>query len=258
MHSNTVEMVGFPDFWQKAEAANTAAFEAIKDLFPIQQVLFSKPVSKSLHKVTRMIAKVTCNSLTALMVLVLNGCGSDAMKIARSMFEASVTLDYLLNHPEQVTDFLEFKHIQDKRRLCFLDSQNSKHRIDFPDERRAEIESEYKRVLPRYAGQNGKPRRSWCRKNVYEMAQELNVVELYRTFYEMASSLHHVDISAVIPQDSDALDITTPSRDWILDALRMGHMTALATLSRYNEVACHGMEGQLKGALDAFKQAWNG
>ena len=96
MDSDGAEMmVGFPEFWQQAYDVKPAAFQAIKELEPIQVDLLEKYVCDPLHKVTLRLAKITYQSLGALTVLLLNGHGGEGMMVARSMFEASVTIKYL-------------------------------------------------------------------------------------------------------------------------------------------------------------------
>ena len=249
MDSDDIEMVGIPEFWQQAHDVNSAAFQAIKELHPLKAELFSKPVAEPLHKVTRMIAKTTYRSLGALTTLLLNGFGSDGMKIARSMYEAALTTAYLKKHPDQVEDFLDYRPILIKQHLKYL-IEDQDHANKIPCTRRAEIESEYRRVLPRFQNKKGRTRTSWCRKNIYEMADELGAKDLYRSFYNIASSLHHGDVSSLVTQNEQ-----TPL-SWIREALWMGHVCVVTTLTDYNQIAGHGMNEQLDRAGEAFERAW--
>lgn len=79
-------VAGFPDFWQRAHDRFPLFFKAAGDLAPLQNEIFRKPVSEPLHKVLRHIAKIVSNSMGAVIVLVLNEYGNDAIKVARSMF----------------------------------------------------------------------------------------------------------------------------------------------------------------------------
>jgi hypothetical protein len=38
------------------------------------------------------------------LILALNGCADDALRIARTMFESAVTMYYLESHPDLVPD----------------------------------------------------------------------------------------------------------------------------------------------------------
>ena len=257
MDSDDIEMVvGFPEFWQQAHDVNSAAFQAIKELRPLKAELFSKPVAEPLHKVTRMIAKITYNSLGALTTLLLNGYGSDGMKIARSMYEAAITTAYLKKHPCQVEDFLDYHHILNKRNLEYL-IENSQDANNISGTRRDEIDAEYQRVLPRFQYKGGRPRTSWCRKSIYGMADEVGEKYLYHTFYKTASGLHHGDVRSLTTQNEQTLDVNmAPSLSWISEAFVMGHFTVVLTLTNYNQIAGHGMNEQMDRAGEAFERAW--
>lgn len=86
MTGSEVEMVGFPKFWQTAYNLRPAAFEANHALDKVQMPLLRKPVKNLLQAVIRHMARINLNSLSALVTLVMNGHGSDAMRIARTMW----------------------------------------------------------------------------------------------------------------------------------------------------------------------------
>ena len=134
-----VTMVGFQDFWTSAYESKKVAFQAITDLFPVQEELFKKSASEPLHKVVRGIAKIGYNSLGALTTLLLNGYGNDGMKIARNLFEGAVTTAYLRAHPAEIDDYLDFYHILTKRQLDYLDERDPDRVKALRPERRAEI-----------------------------------------------------------------------------------------------------------------------
>ncbi len=87
----------------------------------MENALFAKSISEPLHKVMRHLAKMAANSLGALTTLLLNGYGHDGMKIARGIFETSVTIAYLRKHPDELEDYFDFQEILTKRRLDYYD-----------------------------------------------------------------------------------------------------------------------------------------
>src|SRR6266542_4202766 len=134
-----IEQVGFPDFWQKAHEVRPQAFKAISELMRLQQKLFLQPLSEPLHKVIRHIAKITINSMGALTTLLMNGYGNDGMKIARSMYEAAVTVRYLRNNPTRLANYLDYQYVLVKRQLDYLDSNYPDLAKNLPPDRRLEI-----------------------------------------------------------------------------------------------------------------------
>lgn len=51
--------VGFPEFAQEIYDQYKAAFEAIKELEPLQHEIFSRPLSEPFHKVGRLLQRQT-------------------------------------------------------------------------------------------------------------------------------------------------------------------------------------------------------
>src|SRR5579884_926216 len=258
MRPDRVEMVGFPEFWQKSHDVNAAAFTAIRNMNPIQEELFSKQVSERLHKVIRRISKMTYNSLGALTTILLNGYGNDGMKVARSMFEAGVTVSYLKKYPTEIDDYLEFYHILVKRQLNYLDAEDPDRVKALSAERRAQIESEYARVRSRFTNKKGNIRKSWCTMSIFDMAKEVDREDHYRTFYVSASGMHHIDIGGIANQsEEESFDVdVAPSLNWIDIALITGHGATITTMTDYNEIAGHGMDIKLVIAHEEFKNAW--
>lgn len=251
-------IAGFPEFWQKAHDKYPLFFKAAKELMPLENEIFKKPASEPLHKVLRHIAKIVSNSLGALITLVLNGYGNDAMKIARGMFEGAVTVGYLKGHPEQVEDYLDFHWIRQKRLYDYMKKSDPDLLQRVSPEKIAEMKRQLAVVAPRFTGSRGKLRNSWSKVKLRQMAEEVGLGDLYPTFYSFASSMHHIDIGGLFSQAEDeTLDVdVAPSDKWLGDALIIGHNTVLHVLHDYNEVAQLGFDKELEKAFSAFQVAW--
>ena len=191
------------------------------------------------------------------MVLVLNGYGNDAMKIARGMFEACVTICYLQKHPDEFQDFLDFFWVRQIRALEHLQELDPEAVAALPRET-AEIRDEFAKSESRFRRKDGRLRASWCSKDLAARAREVEMFDHYRTFYSWASSMHHVDIGGgVFQEDGNDTDVA-PSKKWIDTALITGHMSVLRTLGAFNEVARLGMEPECQRAMEGFTGAWPG
>ncbi len=251
-----IEQVGFPDFWQKAHEVRPQAFKAISELMRLQQKLFLQPLSEPLHKVIRHIAKITINSMGALTTLLMNGYGNDGMKIARSMYEAAVTVRYLRNNPTRLANYLDYQYVLVKRQLDYLDSNYPDLAKNLPPDRRLEIEQDFARVKMRFTDRKGKLRGSWNNQNISQMATAVGLGDQYPTFYGWASSIQHIDIRGLTSQaEGNDVDVA-PSLEWIDIALVTGHQAALIVLDVFNEVAGLGFDAEIKEAGEAFKAAW--
>lgn len=82
----------------------------------------------------------------ALLTLVLNGYGQDAVKIARSIYEIELNVLWLKNHPEDLADFLDYSIIQQKQ---LYDEMTEEQQNAIPKERYEEMIADYNRVQPR-------------------------------------------------------------------------------------------------------------
>lgn len=257
MDSEKLRMVGFPDLWQAGHDENPSAFKAIAGLSQLENALFAKSISEPLHKVMRHLAKIAANSLDALTTLLLNGYGHDGMKIARGIFEASVTIAYLRTHPEEVEDYFDFRKILVKRRLDYYDRRYPELVQDLPSERRKGIEDRYTAVVGRFT-RNGRIRSSWCKYSLFAMAKDVGMEDHYHTTYSPASGIHHGDIWGLLAQAAEGTNDVevAPSVMWTKEALFAGHRGMLSILSNYNETATHGMGMELEKAKEVFKKAW--
>lgn len=249
--------VGFPEFAQGIYYQYKSAFEVIKELESLQKEILIQPPSEPFHKVVRHLVKMNANSLGAVMVLVLNGYGNDAMKVARGMFEACVNVCYLQMHPDERQDFFDFFWVRQFRQLQHLDELDPDSVVALP-EQTAQIKAEFAKIESRFRMKNGRLRASWCKRDLAARAKEVEMLDHYHTFYAWASSMHHVDIGGVVSQaDGNDADVA-PSAEWIDTALITGHMSVLRTLGAFNEIASLGMESGMQRAMNAFVDAWPG
>lgn len=256
MTDNLVESVGFPNFWQGVFDENRAAFEAIERLIDMQATFFAPAVNDNLSIIVRHHALVAINSLRAVLILCVNGCGFDAFRIARSMWEAELVTHYLEVQPSEVDDYLEWHHVNAKRQSDYIRAARPDLFAAVEPTRKAEIESEYKRVAPRFT-KNGKLRKSWTTVTIADMARELGNSEQYLTFYGMASSVHHGDASGLQMQtDLSGEVILVPSKVFVTTSLMSAHRAAVAILTLLSKVANLGADAQTDQLTNEWKAAW--
>jgi hypothetical protein len=253
----TVEMVGFQEFWQTAYDLNRGAFDEVSRIGHLQNMIFATPSKTILERVIRHLAKNAMNSLGAASTLCLNGYGHDAMKLARSIYENYLNATYLEKHPEEIDDYIDFFHVQIKQQLDNLDRDNQQLAKQLPAERRNEIMREYIRVEARF--RKGKYHRShWCKKAIWEMAEDVGLKEHHATFYANTSNIHHASAWGLTNQIEEATGDAeiAPSVQHLESALFSAHMYALGTTEVYDSVAKLGHASILRDARDAFGKVW--
>jgi len=254
--------VGFPDFWQHVHDKYAKCFEAAIELTSVGNQVFNTPLSEPLHKASRHIARMVWNSFGSLMLLVLNGYGADAMKIARGMFEASVTLGYLRLHPALIDDYFDYLFVLQKRLYESMKDSAHNQPQRFSADVVREMEANFARVAPKFRGPSGKLRANWAKASFRDMAREVGKEELYLLFYRFASSMHHSDIGGLFAQTQtfgaeDVLDVDiAPSDKWLNEALIIGHGAVVAVLSDFNEITKQGLDRVVERARRLFIAAW--
>jgi len=202
-------------------------------------------------------AAAAANTHGALLTLVLNGYGHDAMKLARSLFEIELNILRLKAHPGEIEDFLGYHFIQ-QRRLYDLFSDEQKGRVS--KERYDKMMDGYNSVLPRFATgrDRSRPRNEWCSVKLYERAEEAGpeYVELYRIFYQQASSMHHLDFSGIAAHsDENMQPDMAPSSSCLDDAL-VATGSALRAVNHFDEMANLGFKERIEnGPLSEFVEA---
>jgi hypothetical protein len=263
-------MAGFPEFWTPVYRKYKGFFDCAHLLAPIVSDMIKIPVEGKLLLITGRLMAAAANSYGALLTLVLNGYGLDAMKIARSIYETELNMLWLKNHPEDLADFLDYNIIQQKQ---LYDEMTEEQQKAVPKERYKEMMTEYNRVLPRFASGRDKarPRNEWCKVSIYDRAKEAeqqwreqmaadgirdNGISLYKTFYRHASSMHHMDIGGVIASlDEDMNALMAPSWEHLDDAL-VAARSALTCASMYDEMAAFGMAERIRsGPNEAYAAA---
>src|SRR5271170_934356 len=95
---------GFPEMWQPVYQKYKLFFDCATKLQPLLQEIFSTPVEGNLALITGHLAAAAANSHGALLTLVLNGYGHDAVKLARSLFEIEMNIIRLKDHPDEIED----------------------------------------------------------------------------------------------------------------------------------------------------------
>jgi hypothetical protein len=111
------------------------------------------------------------------LVLAVNGYGFGATKLLRGLYERTVTVQYLMKHPDKVQQFIDYTRVHWKKLLIEGDTNGVGKQL--AEERRKEIEAEFAEVEKRFTEtvcKCGKTRLqgSWTKKPVPSQARELS------------------------------------------------------------------------------------
>jgi hypothetical protein len=248
--------IGFPDFQKEVVLQLGPLLTSATSFIQVGRDMFSGSPSGELPLVVSQIAMTVSNSMESVLILVSNGCGADAFRIARTMFESGVTVHYLEGHPELVSDYVDFIWVKRKKHLDYLlkFAPLEAKRQDQPMLK--EVEAEFQRVKGRFTDRKGKIRNSWLRANLKAMAEEIKAISMYEGMYGFPSSVIHTDVLGLIAGSGDSSNVDlVPSKANLVLALRMGIVSYAMTLTALNQVAKLGFDERLDGAFSELKQA---
>lgn len=247
MDCNPLTVVaGFPEMWDPVCAKYKLFFDAAGKLQPIINEMTHSPMRGQLAQMSCRMILAAANTLGALLTLVLNGYGQDAMKLARSIYETELNVVWLKNHPGDISDFVDYLWIRHK---LTYDQMDKEHQQQVPKKSYERMVTKYAEVLPRFAmsGDKTQPRNEWCRVSIYERAKGAGLLDLHRTFYRWASSMHHGDVGGLGSQtDSEGKADVAPSWNWLEDALISGFGSFVRCLGHFDEIAQLGFKERLE------------
>ena len=107
-------MPSFEDFAGSMKKEYALVFQAGDELPALANQMLSKFRDDKQHKVLRALSMIAVSDFQALLVLCVNGFGLQAAKIARTMFETSVNIRYLLKFPNEIENFGDFHQFSNK------------------------------------------------------------------------------------------------------------------------------------------------
>jgi hypothetical protein len=255
----TVRQVGYPDFWPVVLEKHKKFFLVTQNLGPTIDDLFSVAHTEPLHKVARHLAKMVANSVGAVLLLGMNGYGIDAIKIARTMFEAAVTLAYLRKHPNEFDDYFDFHFIVGMRRHRFIEKHAPEQLKNVTPEAIDSVKRGYARVSARFTA-NGRVRGRWSKRPFSQLCSDIGLEGHYLSFYDLASNITHANISGVMSQadpEPGVLDVDlAPSEQFVDMALSTAHCMFVLAVSEYVALARPEKQSVADKIESDFVTAW--
>ena len=251
-HPITV-IAGFPEMWGPVFQKYKPFFATVEKLVSLHNRVIRVPVEGQAQQVVGGLLRLMTNDYGAVLALVMNGYGVQAMKIVRSMFEAECNIHYLTKNPDAVNDYVDFNVIERKNLYDLMDDKQ-KSRLDPADV--ASMLAEYDAVAPRFT-KIGKLRREWCEKTLYQRAEAVGLKELYVTIYRWMCSMHHADFSSIVySHDASADDLhMAPSHAWLDQALVNAHGSLLRALHHYVDMINVSLESEMQELATEYKEA---
>ena len=251
--------VGFPGFRPESLRTLEPMLAAARSFVQIGRKMMNAPVSQQFPDLAKQITQTVANSMESVVILVSNGCGVDALRLARTMFEAAIVLHYLDSHPELVQDFIDYQWVIQKKHQVYRLGLPPYKVPPLAPVKIAEMESNYQRVKHRFMDKNGRDRNSWCKASLREMAKEVNAESMYGGLYPFGSSMTHTNILSIIAGAGASDDVEpVPARLNVTLALQTGVVSFAMALTAYDKIAGLVRGDELEGAFAEFKNATPG
>jgi Family of unknown function (DUF5677) len=185
----------YPDFFEKKAYPAFEKFwrvaNRLLDALNLLTLNVGQPKEKH-HLFIRSLCMMTGISLHDVSLLVANGCGISAMKIARTALESAINAEYLYLNPSECKDYVNWHYIEQHRRLEYIQKHMPDELAKLCPTMVAEYEKHYLAIRPDFLLPNGKKlRQAWCRLNLRQRAERTNFAEMYNAFYCPSSELSH-------------------------------------------------------------------
>lgn len=243
---------GFPDFAPTVLAEHGPELRlALEHSHLANRMIATLPKEMSFDQlIMNLLIRMTTTGWIELLILVGNGAGLGAMKIARGMFENAVTAEYLRRTPEEMDDYVEYGRVLDYKRIKLFPEAVSA-------EKALEIENEYNRVKPRFE-KDGRVRGQWNKHSIFEMAETVERAQQYKIPYSLAASIHHGNFEGMIAHlsgdETELIIESPPSLVWVKQALVSGHVYLLQALNTLNTF--FDLRFDLEAAGNDFEKVW--
>jgi hypothetical protein len=243
---------GFEEFERQATVTHEATLQLAARFLTLAHAMLQPPPTDSLVSLLRSLCLSIANSYQSVLLLTMNGCGSDALKIARSMFESAIVVGYLSLNPDLLQDFLDWRWVRRYKHQEFM-AQYAPERFRSLDP--AEVSKttvEYAKIRDHFSH-----RHSWSNKDRRMMAKDVGLEQEYLALYPFTSSVHHIDVIGVMAQEDERInDIEVlPSDANIRLALAISGMSAYVALLWFDQAAGSMKAEELKNWFACYSAA---
>lgn len=227
---------------------------SVDDLLTVGDEIAATLRTGPLLETARLLLRTVSNSMRSVLILVEHGCGTDALKLARTMFETAVNIHYLHSHPDSIQDYEDFLWIKRKKHHDYVMKFAPAQAQPMGDESLSELASEYARVQQRFTGPKGKVRNRWQGPDYREIARSVGGEIIYDGVYPSLSSLMHMDILGLTIAKAPSGDVEPVPSDVNLElGLQIAVWSYAMALSAADEVLTGNSRDRIQSAFNRFR-----
>jgi hypothetical protein len=237
-----IDQIGYPEEWKDFVARNGLFLERLPRLLKAADAVFQRKdtqLSEPIDKVLFSMGRVCLEDFSEILLLCGNGYGIAALKLLRTLYETTVTLAYLAQHPDEVDSFMDFYLISRRKLLRAIEETFPTGIIPPEDLEKAQIE--FESVKQSYevevCSECGTKRlgHSWTKLDFVSMAKKAGPIGgLIVPGYYLPLQHAHPSVANFMSRMEESESGFTfdagPQRDWADRALTTAHNCLLTVL----------------------------
>jgi Family of unknown function (DUF5677) len=141
---------GFPEEWEDFAKRHSLFLKRFPSLVAALNTAFIRRATLSEHidKFIFFYGRLCCEDFFEVGLCCGNGYGAAALKLVRSLYERAVTLRYIHEHPEELTDFWDYHLVTAYKLLTPVDDTLGAKTV--PAEMRAKVSADFESVKERF------------------------------------------------------------------------------------------------------------
>lgn len=189
-------------------------------------------------------------TLGAIILLCQNGMGEDATILSRTLFELSLTVEYILNDKSNymAERYLSYDWIQRIKSYAYIKTSTSAGVLSKPENVRIieDVEKHAQEAQSKYKYN----KLGWSDISIYKMAELFSKTGLYNTAYSIQCSLSHSNprtMNDYFKIENDQLVLNSCSSDNLVgETLVITFSSYYELLTQFNEYFKKGVDEELK------------
>jgi len=264
-------IVGFPKEWDSFLQRHPSWPTVLRNLHQILEKVFIRDVAlgSQSEKIIFFMGRLCVEDFNEIFLLAANGYGFGSLKILRGLYERVVTMAYISENQDEVTNFLEYHYIHKGKLLHHAESffSNLEDYID-----KVEIEeakSDFRKYKDRFMQTNCKNcntkrlMNSWSKLDLASMAKKTGMESLYFPGYYYPTIQAHATTASVIyrlkSSESNPVSFDEGSQPDVADkSLIIAHNLAIHIVYIQNEFFNLNLKKEIDLLTADYKVIWGG
>jgi Family of unknown function (DUF5677) len=267
--ANDITIYGFPEECKKFDERHPLWKEVMQNLQQAFNLAFAEQQTKGpKDRLVYCFGRLCVEDFMEILLVCYHGYGAAASKLLRSMYELTVTLYYLHEHPDEADIFMDYHLVQQNKlldRLIETFGESILPAKDVAEIRRkaAEVKNDFMVPVCDHSGAEMRLRHSWNKLDFVAMAKKAGAIgtlivpgyflplrHAHPTFGGLAERLEIVDGAIGINPDSQP-DLADRSLQTAHNCL----IVALEVQKNYFKIA--GLENPLQECLRDWVRIWS-